>query len=376
MRSRLLQTLLPIGVAALLAIVIGSLVLLLIGKNPIDAARAMITYLDSADSVVAVLNRANWYYLSGLAAAIGFRMGLFNIGVDGQYRIAALLTAALGAEVSLPAALHVPFMFIVAMIIGGAYAAIPGILKVKRGVNEVISTIMLNYVATGLIAYLLINYFWTRDESGRDLIPKTDLLDRSAWMPDLNALIEKFGLHLAPSVRVHGFLIVAILAGIIFYIVVWRTRFGFDLRMSGLNPFAARSSGVNPNAMIVRTMIISGALGGVLAMGPLLSDSHVYGDQFPTQLGFTGIAVALLGRNHPAGIAFAAVVWAGLERASQALSGEGIPTEISRILQGTLLLSAVITYEIVNRRALAAATRRASELASSVLNPGKPEVIR
>jgi simple sugar transport system permease protein len=127
--------------------------------------------------------------------------------------------------------------------------------------------------------------------------------------------------------------------------------------------------------MIVRTMIISGALGGVLAMGPLLSDGHVYGDQFPTQLGFTGIAVALLGRNHPAGIAFAAVVWAGLERASQALSSEGIPTEISRILQGTLLLSAVITYEIVNRRALAAATRRASELASSVLTPNKPEVI-
>ena len=96
----------------------------------------------------------------------------------------------------------------------------------------------------------------------------------------------------------------------------------------------------------------------------------------PTQLGFTGIAVALLGRNHPAGIAFAAVVWAGLERASQALSGEGIPTEISRILQGTLLLSAVIAYEIVNRRALDAATRRASELASTVLTPpGRVEVI-
>ena len=376
MKNKLIQTLLPIGIAALLAAIVGSLVMLLIGSNPIDATRAMISYLDSADSVVAVLNRSSWYYISGLAAAIGFRMGLFNIGVDGQYRIAALLTAALGAEVSLPAVVHVPFMFIVAMIIGGAFAGIAGVLKVKRGVNEVISTIMLNYVATGVIAYLLINYFWTRDATGRDLIPKTDLLDRSAWIPDLNALIEKFGLHFAPNVRVHGFLIVAALVGIVFYVVVWRTRFGFDLRMSGLNPFAARSSGVNPNAMVVRTMFISGALAGVLAMGPLLSEGHVYGDQFPTQLGFTGIAVALLGRNHPAGIAFAAVVWAGLERASTALSSEGIPTEISRILQGTLLLSAVITYEIVNRRSLAAAARRASELASSVLTPTKPEVIR
>ena len=202
MKNRLILTFLPIGVATLLAMVVGTLVLLFIGKNPLDAARAMGTYLDSADSVVAVINRANWYYVSGLAAAIGFRMGLFNIGVDGQYRMAALLTAALGAEVSLPAVLHVPFMFIVAMAVGGAYAAIPGVLKVKRGVNEVIATIMLNYVATGIIAYLLINYFWHRDETGRDLIPKTDLLPRSAWLPDLNALIAKFGLDFAPGVRV------------------------------------------------------------------------------------------------------------------------------------------------------------------------------
>ena len=145
--------------------------------------------------------------------------------------------------------------------------------------------------------------------------------------------------------------------------------------MSGINPLAARTSGVDPKAMIVRTMIASGALAGVLAMGPLLSDTRVFGDQFPTQLGFTGIAVALLGRNHPAGIAFAAIVWAGLERGSQALSGEGIPTETSRILQGTLLLSAVIAYEIVNRRALEGATRRAAELTSTVLAPGNPEVI-
>ena len=374
MKARLIQILLPIGVAVLLAMVIGALVLLLIGNNPIDAARATLTYLDSADSVVAVLNRASWYYVSGLAAAIGFRMGLFNIGVDGQYRIAALFTAALGAEVDLPAVLHVLFMFVVAMAIGGAFAAIAGVLKVKRGVNEVISTIMLNYVATGIIAYLLINYFWQRDTTGRDLIPKTDLLPRSAWMPDLNALIAKFGLDLAPSVRVHGFLVVAALAGVVFYIGVWRTRFGFDLRMSGLNPLAARTSGVNPNAMIIRTMVISGALGGVLAMGPLLSEGHVYGDQFPTQLGFTGIAVALLGRNHPAGIALAAITWAALERGSQALSSEGIPTETSRILQGTLLLSAVITYELVNRHALAAATRRASELTANVLPPSTAQV--
>jgi simple sugar transport system permease protein len=375
-KAKLLQTLAPIGVAALLAVVVGSLVLLLIGKNPADAFRAMISYLDSTDSVVAVLNRGSWYYVSALAAAIGFRMGLFNIGVDGQYRLAGLFAAALGAEVHLPAVIHVPFMFIIAMAVGGAYAAIPGVLKVKRGVNEVIATIMLNYVATSITAYLLINYFWHRDPSGRDLIPKTDQLDKSALIPDLNAAIEKLGFHFAPGVRLYGFIVVAALAGAAFYIVVWRTRFGFDLRMSGLNPLAARTSGVDPKGMIVRTMIFSGALGGVLAMGPLLSDTRVFGDQFPTQLGFTGIAVALLGRNHPAGIALAAFVWAALERASQALAAQDVPTEISRILQGTLLLSAVITYEIINRRALESATRRAAELASNVLPSENAEVAR
>jgi general nucleoside transport system permease protein len=234
---------------------------------------------------------------------------------------------------------------------------------------------MLNYVATGITAYLLINYFWHRDPTGRDLIPKTDKLDRSALMPDLNAAIEKLGFHFAPDVRLYGFIVVAALVGVVFYTVVWRTRFGFDLRMSGLNPFAARTSGVDPKAMIVRTMVISGALAGILAMGPLLSDTHVFGDQFPTQLGFTGIAVALLGRNHPAGVALAAIVWAALERASQALAAENVPTEISRILQGTLLLSAVIVYEIVNRRALENATRRAGEIAAAAHGPA-PEVIR
>jgi ABC-type uncharacterized transport system permease subunit len=363
--SRVRETLVPIGVAALMAVVIGSAVLLFIGTNPFDAFRAMGSYLASTDSVVAVVNRGSWYYVSALAAAIGFRMGLFNIGVDGQYRLAGLFTAALGSAVSLPAVLHVPFMFVVAMVIGGAYAAIPGVLKVTRGVNEVISTIMLNYVATGLSAYFLINYFWTRDPSGRDLIPRTDRLDRSAWIPDLNALFEKLGVDFAADIRLHGFVVVAAIMGIVFYTVVWRTRFGFDLRMSGINPFAARTAGVDPKAMVVRTMVASGALAGVLAMGPLLSDTRVFGDQFPTQLGFTGIAVALLGRNHPGGIALAAVVWAGLERSSQALAAENVPTEISRILQGALLLSAVIAFEIVNRRSLEAATRRAAELSAT-----------
>ena len=174
-----------------------------------------------------------------------------------------------------------------------------------------------------------------------------------------------------PTVRVHGFLVVAALAGIIFYVVVWRTRFGFDLRMSGLNPLAARTSGVNPNAMIIRTMFFSGALGGVLAMGPLLSEGHVYGDQFPTQLGFTGIAVALLGRNHPAGIAFAAITWAGLERGSASAQQRRHTDRDQPHPAGNAV--AVGGHRLRDSSTVARSpprTRRASELTSNVLPPG------
>jgi simple sugar transport system permease protein len=359
MNSRARLLLLPPAVSAVIAVVVSSLVLLVTGKSPITAFHAMWTYMDSTDSVIATINRAGPYYVSGLAAAIGFKMGLFNIGVDGQYRLAALLTAALGAELHVIAPLHVAIIMVTAMAVGGAYAAIPGVLKVKRGVNEVIATIMLNYIAYGIVAYLFTRHF--RHTVPGDLVPKTKLLPRSAWMPDLNRFIELFGFHFAPGVRLYGYLVLAILVGALFYVVVWRTRFGYDLRMTGLNPRSARASGVRADAMIIRTMIISGVIAGLVGLGPLLSDGHLYGDQFPLTLGFTGIAVALLGRNHPGGIALGAVVWAGLERATQTLSSKGIPNEISKILQGTLLLSAVIAYELVNRYQLAAATRHASE---------------
>lgn len=342
-----------------LAFIVTSIVLLLIGKNPLDAYRMMITYLDSTDSVVSVINRAAPYYVSGLAAAIGFKMGLFNIGVDGQYRMAVMLTAWFGAKIDAPAVIHLGLIMAFAMLVGGAWAAIPGVLKVTRGVNEVISTILLNYVATGLISYLFLNYLRTTARSDRDLVPKTKLLDGSARMPDLNTPIEKLGFHFPAGTRLYGYLIVAIAAGVIVHVMVSRTRFGFDLRMSGANAAAARSSGVNAKAMIVRTMIISGALAGLLGMQPLLSEFYQYDNRIPLQLGFTGITVALLGRNHPGGVAVAAFVWATLEQGALGFTSD-IPTEIIRIMQATLLLSAVIAYEVVNRRALAAATRQAS----------------
>jgi simple sugar transport system permease protein len=159
-----------------------------------------------------------------------------------------------------------------------------------------------------------------------------------------------------------GFLPFAILIGIGYYVLVWRTRFGFELRTTGRNPAAAQASGVNAKAMVLKAIVLSGMVAGLIGLAPLLADPqlHKYGDTFPTAIGFTGIAIALLGRNSPVGIAIAAVVWAALERAGQALSPIGVPQEIVQILQGTLLLSAVVAFEVVRRYAEAAAVRDAA----------------
>jgi ABC-type uncharacterized transport system permease subunit len=356
---RLLYGLAAPVIAGVVAIGISSIVLLVAGHSPVLAFKTMWQYVDSADSVVNIVNRAVPYYVAGVAVAIGFKMNLFNIGADGQYRLAALLAAAAGAAVTLPAPIHVLFILVVAMAVGGAYAAIAGVLKVWRGVNEVVSTIMLNFIATGISAFLLAEYLRNKKVN---LVAETKPLPKSGQLPPLNRLLEVFGYHLPSGTVLQGFLPFAVLIGVLFYVVVWRTRFGFELRTTGLNPRAAEASGVNAKAMILKAIVLSGIVAGLIGMGPLLADPglHKYGDTFPTAIGFTGIAVALLGRNSPVGIAIGALVWATLERAGQALSPVGIPQEIVQILQGTLLLSAVIAFEVVGRLAEAAAVRDAA----------------
>ena len=156
-----------------------------------------------------------------------------------------------------------------------------------------------------------------------------------------------------------GFLPIAIVVGIAYYVVLNRSRFGFDLRVSGQNPSAAKASGINPKRMVLLTFLISGGIAGLIGLAPLLADPQYgkYGDQFPQGLGFTGLSLALLGRNHPVGIAAAALVWATIERATQRLSFIDIPQEIGIILQGSFLLAAVVAYEVVRRKAEEAETR-------------------
>jgi len=334
------------ALAIVFSLVVGAVLLMLVNESPVDAYSAIWREGRKAPVLFGSLNRAVPLYLSAMAVAIGFRMALFNIGVEGQYRIAALLAASVGAAVSLPMPLHIALIILVASATGAAWAGVAGVLKVTRGVSEVISTIMLNFIAFGLAAYLFRVYF--RDEA-LTTTTQTKALPTSARIPPLDNLFEAVGLDVPRGIDVFGFLWVAVLLGAVFYVVVWRTRFGFDLRASGLNPFAARASGVDANAMVVKTMLISGGLAGLVALPEIMGSSFKYDLTLSSGLGFTGIAVALLGRNHPIGMALAALLFGYLDRSSQILQFEQIPKEIVTIIQGVIVLSVVVAYEVVRR---------------------------
>lgn len=322
--------------AVFVALLISAVILLITGKDPVRAFTTLFGAAGDTKVIQGSLNRATPLMISAAAVAIGFKMNLFNIGVEGQMRVALLTTAVVGAAVDLPAPLHIALCLVVAMASGAVWSGIAGWLKVKRGVNEVISTIMLNFIALSLVAWAFDDFF--RVESPNEsVLVKTKELPKSAWFPDL---VDR---------RLNGMLLVAIAVLILFWVIVWKTRFGFRLRASGGNPGAARVTGVHPQRMILISMLLSGALAGLVGMRALLGDVHAYQNNLAEQQGFNGIAVALLGRNHPLGIFFSAILFGFLGEASGKLQLEDIPKEIATIMSGIIVLAVVIINEAVKR---------------------------
>jgi simple sugar transport system permease protein len=334
------RTVIAAVVALVFAIAVTSIVLSASGFNPPSTFQAMFEFGKEPDSVVNTINRAATYYLSALAVAIGFRMNLFNIGVDGQYRIAAMLAAAAGGAWALPAGLHQLVIIVVAVVAGGLWAAIAAVLKVTRGVSEVISTIMLNFIGSGVIAYLLSPKRLAVAVAGSNNIG-TKPISPSGRVPGIP--------YPGSDLTIYGLVLLAVVAGIGFWFVVSRTRFGFDLRATGLSQSAAVASGVDARRMVLIAMVMSGGVAGLVGMPQLLGGSYSYSLDFPTGIGFTGIGIALLGRNNPVGIGFASLLWAFLDQSSQILEFNDIPKEIVAITQAAVLLSVVVVYEVVNR---------------------------
>ncbi|RZQ62806.1 ABC transporter permease [Amycolatopsis suaedae] len=341
-RAKLLPPLLAIAFAVL----ISSVALLISGADPLNAFGTMLSQLFAGTTAVDTVNLASTYYLAGLAVAIGFQMNLFNIGVEGQYRFAGVIAAIVGGAFVLPPVIHAVFIIVVGALAGALYAAIPAILKVTRGVSEVISTIMLNSIVIGIVAYLIDDEQFG-EQIGNNVATKE--IQPSGLIP---------GIPLGAAGTMFGFVLIAAVVGAAYWFMLNRTRFGFELKASGESTTAAAAGGVNSKKMTLIAMLLSGAVAGLVALPELLGRDHVYAITATTGYGFTGIAVALLGRNHPAGIALGALLWAFLDKAAVSLEQIQVPKEIATIMQGTIVLSVVVAYEIVRRADLAAEQRR------------------
>lgn len=337
----MVRRILVTAAAPVLAIVIAlliTIVILLLSGSSVSGFLTTIVSRPAPRNVVNIVNNGSVLYLSALAAAIGFRMNLFNIGVEGQYRVAVFAAAAFTGQDLLPGPLNIAVAMVLAVVAGASWAAIAGLLRVTRGVSEVISTIMLNAIAVSLTAYLLRHWGVT---NGSSLQTKT--VPEGSRFPGLDVIPG------APN-EIFGLALLAVLAGIAYSVVLNRSRFGFELRATGASPSAAVASGIDVRRMVVISMLLSGGVAGLVGLPLLFGDTYTYSTSFQSGLGFSGIAVALVGRNHPVGIAFGALLFAYLTEQSSLLEIEaGVSNDIVSITQGVLVLSVVVAYEVVRR---------------------------
>ena len=301
------QLLFPL-IAVVAAFVVGGILILLIGDNPIVAYRLLLgSALSWPDGIGYTLFHATPLIFTGLAVLVGFRGGLFNIGAEGQLYIAAFATAWVGITfANLSPWLLVPMCCAAAILVGAFWAAIPGVLKAKFGSHEVINTIMLNFIAVALLSYFTQYHF---------KIPGDPIMETAPISPSANLItLGRFIPGLPARIPLNLAFILAIVACILVYVFLWKTKWGYEMRATGANPAAAEYGGVSIRKQIILAMAISGGLAGMVGINEVLGYRHRYYDGFSANYGFVGIAVAILGRNHPVGVFLAAILFAILLR--------------------------------------------------------------
>ena len=333
-------------IAIVAAFIVGGIIVACIGDDPIQTYRLLIgSALSWPDGIGYTLFYATPLIFTGLAVAVGFRCGLLNIGAEGQLTIAAFATAWAGIEFAhLPWWGLIPLGCGVAILSGAAWAAIPGILKARFGSHEVINTIMLNFIAAGLASALTQSYF----KAQGDPILETQPIAAQAHIPRMGLIIPGLPVRLPLNI---GF-VVALIACVFVYLFLWHTKWGYEIRATGANPHAAEYGGISVKKQIVLAMAVSGGLAGLVAVNEVLGYRYRYYQNFSANYGFTGIAVALLGRNHPVGVFLAAIFFGALTRGGLFVDifTERVSKDLVFVLQALIIL--FVAAEAVFRRQL------------------------
>jgi simple sugar transport system permease protein len=339
MKRTLLTASAPL-VAVALALVVGAGFILAIGEHPLEIYALMLRQcFGTGYGLGQTLFKATPLVFTGLAVALGFRAGLFNIGVEGQLYLGGFAAALAGATwAGAPAVLLLPLAMLAAAAAGALWSAIPGVLKARFGSHEVINTIMLNFIAFALVAYFGRSVFQPATVRTAEIGPGAVLPRLDVWFAQLRGSPANFSLLLA--------LAAAVLAGLFLF----RTRRGYELRAAGLNAPAAQFGGISIGRTQVLAMALSGALAGLGGTSFVLGYKHYFEQGFSGGAGFLGIAVALLGRNHPVGVIVAALFFGALSYGGLVIN-ERVPKELVEMLQALVILFAISAQQLLERAA-------------------------
>lgn len=324
----------------LIALAVAGGVVLLIGASPVQALTVLLEgALGSARGLGYTLYYTTTFVFTGLAVAVAFHGGLFNIGGEGQATLGGIGVALLSLWLApkLPGFVMIPLAILAAALFGMVWAAVPGYLQAWRGSHVVITTIMFNFLAAGLNGYLLVN--WLRPAGSMSV--ESDAFADSARMPAVHELLAKFGVEW-PSSPLNLSILLALAASVFVWWFLWKSRAGYVLRAVGSNPSAAHYAGIRPRWQVLAAMGLSGALAGLVGVNEIAGVQGKLTLDFVAGAGFTGIAVALMGRNHPVGIVLASLLFGTLYQGGVEVSFEvpGFSREMVVTVQGLIVLFA------------------------------------
>jgi simple sugar transport system permease protein len=342
------------------AFFISGLVVLAIGENPLEAVQILIAgAVGDLEGLGFTLYYATSFIFTGLAVAICFHAGLFNIGVEGQAYVAGLGAALASLYLGfLPGYSLVIVAIAAAALFGAAFAAIPGYLQAKRDSHIVITTIMFNYIASALMGYLLVDVLRTPGQMNAE----TRQFPPGGIVPQFHEVLKPLGI-VWPVTPFNLSFLLALAAALGVWALIWRTRLGYEIRTVGVNATAAVYGGISPARITIITTLLSGALAGGLAVNVILGEEHRLILEYTAGFGFVGIAVALMGRAHPVGIILAAILFGVLYQggAELAFDKPKISRDMIIVIQGLVVLFAGALEHMFRRPVAVLLARRTTQ---------------
>lgn len=325
-------------IGLLLALIVFSVTLLFLGYNPISALGTIITgAFGRLNSTSETFIRFIPLLLTAMAFLIAFKAQFLNLGVEGQLYIGALIAYLVGANLgALTGFIAIPLILIAGFMGGVIWLAIPLIMKTKRGVNEIFPTVVMNFIAMFIIAWVTTGPLKDPDA----LNPRTPFLPESTWLPLIH-----------PEYRLHTFIFLVVIIALFIYVTLYKTTIGYKIRAVGQNPRAAEHGGINVTRAVITAGLLSGGIAGLTGMMEIFGIHHFLIQGFSPGFGFLGIAVAALGNFHPIGVIFAAFFFAVLQIGGESMQrGAGIPVDIIVIMTAVLVLTVLIIQKWITTR--------------------------